>query len=53
MSTRQRVIFLSSKVIKGIEKLEHHPSLLVLPSDVETRLLGATIRVRKKGERGK
>lgn len=53
MSTRQRVIFLSSKVIKGIEKLEHHPSLLVLPSDVETRLLGATIRARKKGERGK
>lgn len=40
---RERVIILSCKVIKGVEKLEHHPSLLVLPSDVETVLLGATI----------
>lgn len=28
---------------KGREKLEHHPSLRLLPSDVETVLLGATI----------
>lgn len=28
---------------KGREKLEHHPSLLLLPFDVETVLLGATM----------
>lgn len=39
----ERMIMLSSKVIKGRGKLEHLPSLLLLPSDVETVLLGATI----------
>lgn len=28
---------------KGREKLEHHPSLLPLPSDVVMVLLGATV----------
>lgn len=45
---RKRVILLSSKVIKGRVKLEHHPSLLLLPSDVETLLLWATIRARER-----
>lgn len=49
---RERVITLSSKVIKGREKLEHHPSLLLLPSDVETVLLGATIRAREREKEG-
>lgn len=34
-------------MIKEREKLEHHPSLLLLPSDVETVLLGATMRARE------
>lgn len=35
-------------MIKEREKLEHHPSLLLLPSDVETVLLGATMRARER-----
>ncbi len=45
----ERVIMLSSKVR---EELEHHPSLLRLPSDVETVLLGATIRARERQKEG-
>lgn len=40
-----------AKVINGRENLEHHPSLLCLPSDTESALLGAT--GMRKGERGK
>lgn len=48
---RERVMTLSSKVINGREKLEHHPSsLLFPPSDAGMVLLGATIRAREDGE---
>lgn len=40
-----------AKVINGRENLEHHPSLLCLPSDAESALLGTT--GMREGERGK
>lgn len=49
---RDNVVTLSSKVIKRIDELEHHPSLLFSPSDVETVLLGATIRASDWEEEG-
>lgn len=53
MSTGKRATMLSSKVINGREKLEHHPPpLLLLPSDAEMLLLGATVQARER-ERGK
>lgn len=53
MSTGKRAIMLSSKVINGREKLEHHPPpLLLLPSDAEMLLLGATVQAREKEREG-
>lgn len=50
MSTGKRA---SSKVINGREKLEHHPPpLLLLPSDAEMLLLGATVQAREREREG-